>query len=126
MIPFPDDLDQANLYNTGYGILTAFSRPALAHGGTDAIAANTLKPEALKSPLRSCGYRPNLLRNDFEFGDDQTIPLIGFAQFPTDTRSACVAVLSETPEPRKAVEACRPIGAPLVFVCFPDSLQWPF
>ncbi|MDA1054333.1 MAG: N-6 DNA methylase [Planctomycetota bacterium] len=83
-----------------------------------------LKPEALKSPLRACGYRPNLLRGDFAFGDDQTIPLVGFAQFPTDSRSACVVVLSESPEPRKAVEACRSIGAPLVFVCCHDSLQW--
>ncbi len=83
-----------------------------------------LRPEDLKNPLRSCGYRPNLLRSDFALGDNHTIPLIGFAQFPTDSRSACVAVLSESPEPRKAVEACRSIGAPLVFVCCQDSLQW--
>ena len=83
-----------------------------------------LKPETLKGPLRSCGYRPNLLRSDFAFRYDHTLPLVGFAQFPTDSRSACVVVLSETPEPRKAVEACRPVGAPLVFVCCRDSLQW--
>lgn len=83
-----------------------------------------LKPDALKSSLRSCGYRPNLLRSDFAFGAGQTIPLIGFAQFPTDSRSACVAVLAETSEPRNAVEACRTIGAPLIFVCCRDSLQW--
>lgn len=83
-----------------------------------------LKPDALKSSLRSCGYRPNLLRSDFAFGDGQTIPLVGFAQFPTDSRSACVVVLAENAEPRKSVEACRPIGAPLVFVCYQDSLQW--
>jgi len=35
-----------------------------------------------------------------------------------------VAVLSETAEPRRAVESCRSIGAPLLFVCFQDSLQW--
>ena len=35
-----------------------------------------------------------------------------------------MVVLSESPEPRKAVEACRSIGAPLVFVCNRDSLQW--
>ncbi|MBN1909417.1 MAG: N-6 DNA methylase [Pirellulales bacterium] len=33
-------------------------------------------------------------------------------------------MLSETPEPRKAAEACRSVGAPLVFVCYQDSLQW--
>jgi hypothetical protein len=35
-----------------------------------------------------------------------------------------VAVLSETSGPRTAVEACKPIGTPLVFVCFQDTLQW--
>jgi hypothetical protein len=35
-----------------------------------------------------------------------------------------VAVLSGTSAPRAAVEACRPLGAPLVFVCFQDTLQW--
>ena len=41
-----------------------------------------------------------------------------------DSRSACVAVLAEMGEPRAAVEACRPVGAPIVFVCFHDTLQW--
>jgi hypothetical protein len=35
-----------------------------------------------------------------------------------------VAVLSTTSGPRLAVEACRPLGAPLVFVCSQDTLQW--
>lgn len=35
-----------------------------------------------------------------------------------------MAVLSQTADPRNAVEACRAIGAPLVFVCFQDTLQW--
>ncbi len=41
-----------------------------------------------------------------------------------DTRSSCVAVLTANQDPRKAVEACRPLGAPIVFVCFLDTLQW--
>jgi len=65
-----------------------------------------------------------MLRSDFSFGVDRTIPLVGFAQPPTDSRSACVAVLSATTDLRLAVEACRPLGAPLVFVCFQDTLQW--
>jgi len=65
-----------------------------------------------------------LLRTDFLFGEGQSAPLVAFAQAPTDSRSACVAVLSETSGPRAAVEACRPLGAPLVFVCFQDTLQW--
>jgi hypothetical protein len=35
-----------------------------------------------------------------------------------------VAVLSATNGPRSAVEACWPIGAPLVFVCSQNTLQW--
>lgn len=50
--------------------------------------------------------------------------LVGFAQSPLDSRSACVAVLAPDMEPASAVEACRPLGAPLVFVCFRDTLQW--
>lgn len=89
-----------------------------------AIVVAALKPEVLKSSLRSCGYRPNLLRSDFAINANLSIPLVGFAQFPTDSRSVCVAVFSETSEPRKSVEACRSLGAPLIFVCCDDSLQW--
>lgn len=83
-----------------------------------------LTPSSIKAPLRECGYRPDLLRTDFLFGEGQTAPLVAFAQAPADSRSACIAVLSETTGPRAAVEACRPLGTPLVFVCFQDTLQW--
>jgi hypothetical protein len=83
-----------------------------------------LTPSSIKAPLRECGYRPDLLRTDFLFGEGKTAPLVAFAQAPADSRSACVAVLSETSGPRAAVEACRPLGTPLVFVCFQDTLQW--
>ena len=83
-----------------------------------------LTPTSIKAPLRGCGYRSDLLRTDFLLGEGQTIPLVAFAQSPADSRSACVAVLSETSGPSSAVEACRPLGAPLVFVCFQDTLQW--
>jgi len=35
-----------------------------------------------------------------------------------------VAVLSAATGPHLVVDACRPLGAPLVFVCFQDTLQW--
>ncbi len=50
--------------------------------------------------------------------------MVGFAQLPVDSRSACVAVLSTASAPRHAVESCRLVGTPLVFVCFEDTLQW--
>lgn len=83
-----------------------------------------LKPDALKTSLRNCGYRPGLLRSDFQIDEHHAVPLVGFAQLPTDSRSACVAVIADTLEPRRAVEACRNLGAPLLFVCYGDSLQW--
>lgn len=55
------------------------------------------------------------------------MPLVGFAQSPADSRSSCIAVLSETPgvgNLRPAVEACRHLGTPIVFVCLGDRLQW--
>jgi hypothetical protein len=88
------------------------------------MGAALLTPSSIKAPLRECGYRPDLLWTDFQFGDGQTVPLVAFAQSPADSRSASVAVLSETSGPRAAVEACRPLGTPLVFVCFQDTLQW--
>lgn len=92
--------------------------------GIATIPAFQLNPDALKGHLRSCGYRPNLLRTDFRYGDNAAVPLVGFAQIPMDSRSACLAVLAAREHPRIAVEECRPIGAPIVFVCFQDTLQW--
>ena len=97
---------------------------SLFQKGTVAITPARLKPEALKGPLRLCGYRRDLFRTDIRFGKSESVPLVAFAQFPADARSACVAVLSETSEPRNAVEACRTLGAPLVFVCHENTLQW--
>jgi hypothetical protein len=83
-----------------------------------------LKPESIKGALRGCGYKLDLLKTDFAFGDRETAPLVGFAQPPADSRSACIAVLSATTTPQALVETYRPLGAPLVFVCFQDQLQW--
>ena len=49
---------------------------------------------------------------------------MAFAQTPADSRSACIAVISQTSQPRFAVEQCKPLGAPLVFVCADTTLQW--
>ncbi|MGH2509861.1 MAG: N-6 DNA methylase, partial [Ktedonobacteraceae bacterium] len=92
--------------------------------GETNISAVSLRPDSINGPLRTCGYRSDLLRSDFSFGNDRTAPLVGFAQFPTDSRSACVAVLSTTNGSRVAVEGCRALGAPLVFVCSQNTLQW--
>jgi hypothetical protein len=104
------------------------SRREIIHGDgpgkITTIGAALLTPNSIKSPLRACGYRPDLLRTDFSFGERQTAPLVAFAQHLADSRSACVAVLSASRDPIIEVEACKPLGAPLVFVCLQDALQW--
>ncbi len=87
-------------------------------------SSDLLVPSSIKAPLRECGYRADLLRIEFPFGKDQTVPLVAFAQSPADSRSACVAVLAETSAPRVAVETCKPLATPVVFVCFQNTLQW--
>lgn len=86
--------------------------------------AIALQPATIKAPLLTCGYRPDLLRADFQFGSNQIAPIVGFAQAPTDSRSACVVVTSAGRDPHLAAEGCRALGAPVVFVCAGDALQW--
>lgn len=84
-----------------------------------------MKISSIKSKLVDCGYRADLLRANYRISDDQTVkPMVGFAQLPLDARSSCVAVLESQGDPRSEVEQCRPTGAPLVFVCAENSLQW--
>lgn len=66
------------------------------------IGVVLLTPSSVNASLQACGYRPDLLRTGFPFGDGQLVPLAAFAQSPTDSRSACVAVLSGTSGPRVA------------------------
>lgn len=86
--------------------------------------ATALQPATIKAPLLACGYRSDLLRADFQFGSNQIAPIVGFAQAPTDSRSACVVVTSAGRDPHLAAEGCRALGAPVVFVCAGDALQW--
>ena len=88
------------------------------------MATAFLNPSSLANPLRDCGYQADLLRTNFLFGSGQTVPLVGFAQDPIDSRSACVSVLSTDITPQRIVESCRDLGAPLAFVCFKNTLQW--
>ncbi|PHQ35112.1 HsdM family class I SAM-dependent methyltransferase [Rhodopirellula bahusiensis] len=84
-----------------------------------------MKISKIKSHLLDCGYRSDLLRSDYQFSEGQTVnPLVGFSQLPLDARSSCVAVLQTKGDPKSEVQQCRPTGAPLVFVCAGDSLQW--
>jgi len=77
--------------------------------------------------LTLCGYSGNLIRQDFSFGRE-SVPVAGFADETYDARSACIAVLdapaSAEAEVQQLVDACRPLGAPVAFVCHAKHLQW--
>ncbi len=88
------------------------------------MAIAPLNPNSLANPLHYCGYHRDLLINDFPLNSGRVVPLLGFAQAPVDSRSACVAVLSADVAPQVAVESCKELGTPIVFVCFQGNLQW--
>jgi hypothetical protein len=75
-------------------------------GGTSALARRC---------LRGCGYRADLIRDDFPLPGDRT-GLISFAHRPFDARSACITVLPPTSGPAAEILACRETGASLFFV----------
>src|SRR5229473_3500793 len=83
------------------------------------LTATTVQPFLLQ-----CGYRADLLRTRFRFGENQSVPLVAFAHPPVDARSACVVILEIDDLPAEAVSACRAVGAPIVFVCYKSELQW--
>ena len=91
------------------------------------ISKNPLAPEDLRPFLQECGYHQASLVNHYHFGTDdgeRTVALAAFAHQPTDVRSACVAVIDVHGDPMKAVASYRQLGAPVVFVCREEQLQW--
>jgi len=98
---------------------------ATGKGDQTAIPAHqTMSPDVIAPHLRRCGYRGELLRRDFRFGESQRLPLAGFAHEPADARSACVAVVEAEDDPAATVTSCRLMGAPIVFVCHRAEMQW--
>lgn len=71
-----------------------------------------------------CGYRPDLLFSGLKFNGALRIPLTAFAHYPTDSRSACIAVLSGSVHNDDLVRSCKALGAPVVFVCSGETLEW--
>lgn len=78
----------------------------------------------LQPYLLGCGYKESELAFDVPVDATESIPIVAFAHSPKDSRSACIAVVDESVDPRAAVGACRSSGAPLVFNRF--NSQWQF
>ena len=79
----------------------------------------------LRPHLHGCGYRDSQLVTNVEVGNGRryTVPLAAFAHFSRDSRSACIAVVDGSSDPETDVASCRGLGAPLVFLYFPDQWQ---
>lgn len=54
----------------------------------------------------------------------QRVGLVAFADFPTDARSACVAVIPGQQPDATDVQNVRPVGAPYVLALRPGSVEW--
>ena len=85
-------------------------------------------PHDLKPYLVRCGYRADLLVEDYEYlktdGESASIPLLAFSDQPTDARSACIAVLAGNGSNESAVRYTASTGAPYALVATPDEVQW--
>jgi N-6 DNA Methylase len=88
-------------------------------GSQAAVSAAALKPF-----LESFGYVRTLLQPHFPLGDGQTVPLVAFAHPPADARTACIAVINADHGTAEIVAQCRPLAAPVVFVCGRPGLEW--
>lgn len=79
----------------------------------------------LRPYLLDCGYHASQLVTNIEVanGGSCKVPLAAFAHSPHDSRSACIAVIDGVSDPEATVASCRTLGAPLVFIYFPDQWQ---
>ena len=72
--------------------------------------------------LQACGYK--LLRRDFQLDEGHIVPLVVFSSAPADARSACIAVLEKPQPTSEDIFALHGLGAPVVFVCTDEGLEW--
>ncbi len=87
------------------------------------MAGRVLTVDALKPGLKRCGYGAAQLRTDYRF-DGGKIPLAAFSGPPCDTRSACINVVESPEDAEPCVANVRNSGAPVVFACCCDRLEW--
>jgi len=87
------------------------------------VSASSLTPASLLPHLKRCRYDKALLEQDYDFGRGRA-PVAAFADTPHDVRSVCIAVVDSTNDPEAAVAATKPLGAPVVFACHANTVQW--
>jgi hypothetical protein len=77
----------------------------------------------LEAHLRKCGYGDEHLAKPFTFAD-VTVPIVAFAGKPWDSWSACIAVVEANGDSRAAAAKVHPLGAPTVFACRREGVDW--
>lgn len=88
-------------------------------GSIHRLSASRLRPH-----FEGCGYRSSLIENNVYLPSDRHAALAAFSSAPCDSRSACIAAIDGFTDPLQDAVACRPLGAPVIFVCFSDHLEW--
>jgi hypothetical protein len=83
-----------------------------------------LMARSLKPSFEQLGYKGSLLRADFRIGESASVTLAGFAQEPIDARTACIAAVDASGNPREAAASLRVFGAPIVLVCHAGQLEF--
>ncbi len=78
---------------------------------------------ALEPYLRSCGYVKEQLAIPFQF-DNVTVPIAAFACKPWDSWTACIAIVDANGDSKEAAAKVHPLGAPSVFACHADGVDW--
>jgi len=73
--------------------------------------------------LKRCRYDDALLELDYDFGSGR-VPVAAFADTPHDARSICIAAVDAPSDPKEAVNSTKPLGAPVVFACHGNKVQW--
>ena len=87
------------------------------------MTAPALTPASLLPHLKRCRYDDALLEQDYNFGTGRA-PVAAFADTLHDVRSVCIAVVDAANDPEAAVAATKPLGAPVVFACHANTVQW--
>ncbi len=82
-----------------------------------------LTPASIVPHLKRCLYDDARLEHNYHFGS-ATVSVAAFADTPHDARSACIAVVDAPSDPISNVVSVRSLGAPVVFACHADTLQW--
>ena len=87
------------------------------------MTASALTPASLVPHLKRCRYDETLLELDYNFGSRRA-PVAAFADTPHDARSVCIAVVDAAKNPQAAVAETRSLGAPVVFACLGNTVEW--